>query len=348
MGGGKKRESVNKSSAEQNADTTKRIVHSNGNDSDYGVFSDPDEVSDDKQPQSPTSPSSPTSAQSHIVELSPTEAIIEETTQPTDVVIKEDGDNADKVSPVATESIIVVLDKSLDTLKMKLEKDAVYSNKTTLTSFFSYVILAMEIDIAFSPSITAAEPTTTASTAAPDTAAYDSSNAERLIEYIIRNHSSTPEVEQFTLTMLQLGIVTHIINGVLEFNRTARVSTKSTNQSHTLQTLQSLEQLNLNHKKSGHAAADSAIDAADAADAAMTPKQPNCFVRFWRNLSCCCKCRKSRKDSILENTSHDSDESHKSDEDATMTVKQSSTTKNEEVSSLKRSDADEEMKELTI
>ena len=251
MGGGKKRKSVNKSSgAEQNADTNKRIAHSNGNDSDYGVFSDPDEASDDKQPQSPTSP------HSYIVELTPTEAIIEDASQSqshtTNVVIQEAAVNADKVSSEATEATeaIIVLDKSLDTLKMKLEKDAVYSKKTTLTSFFSYIILAMEIDIACS--------STTATSATHNLAGYDSTNAERLIEYIIRNHSSTSEVEQFTLTMLQLGIVTHIMNGVIEFNKTARVSTDSSNHSHTLQTLQSLEQLNLSHKKSAETGAGAA------------------------------------------------------------------------------------------
>ena len=344
MGGGKKRKSVNKlSTVEENADTNKRIVHSNGNDSDYGVFSDPDEASDDKQPQSPTSP------HSYIVELTPAEAIIEDASQSqsqsqshsetTNVVIQEAEGNADKVSSEATEATeaIIVLDKSLDRLKMKLEKDAVYSKKTTLTSFFSYMILAMEIDIACS------------STAATDNlASYDSTNAERLIEYIIRNHSSTSEVEQFTLTMLQLGIVTHIMNGVIEFNKTARVSTDSSNHSHTLQTLQSLEQLNLS--QSGETGAGAG---AGAATTQVTPtptptqKQPNCFIRFWRNMSCCCKCRKSRKESILESTSNDSDESNKSDE-ATMTTIMTTTKTSEEDSSLKQSNAGEEMKELTI
>jgi hypothetical protein len=338
MGGGKKRKSVNKlasTGAEQNADTNKRIVHSNGNDSDYGVFSDPDEASDDKQPQSPTSP------HSYIVELTPAEAIIEDASQSqtVDLVIQEAEDNADKVSSETTESIII-LDKSLDTLKMKLEKDVVYSNKTTLTSFFSYIILAMEIDIACS--------STTATSATHNLAGYDSTNAERLIEYIIRNHSSTPEVEQFTLTMLQLGIVTHIMNGVIEFNRTARASTDSSNHSHTLQTLQSLEHLDVDHKKT--ATPTTPTTATTPAQAptpattqapAPTPKQPNRFIRFWRNMSlCCCKCRKSRKDSILESTSNDSDESNKSDE---ATPK-----KNEEVSSLNQSNAGEEMKELTL
>lgn len=335
MGGGKKRKSVNKlasTGAEQNADTNKRIVHSNGNDSDYGVFSDPDEASDDKQPQSPTSP------HSYIVELTPAEAIIEDASQSqtVDLVIQEAEDNADKVSSEA----IIILDKSLDTLKMKLEKDVVYSNKTTLTSFFSYIILAMEIDIACS--------STTATSATHNLAGYDSTNAERLIEYIIRNHSSTPEVEQFTLTMLQLGIVTHIMNGVIEFNKTARASTDSSNHSHTLQTLQSLEHLDVDHKKT--ATPTTPTTATTPAQAptpattqapAPTPKQPNRFIRFWRNMSlCCCKCRKSRKDSILESTSNDSDESNKSDE---ATPK-----KNEEVSSLNQSNAGEEMKELTL
>lgn len=334
MGGGKKRKSVNKTGAEHKADTNKRIVHSNGNDSDYGVFSDPDEVSDDKQPQSPQSPQSPTSPHSHIVELSHTKAIIE------DAVIQEDTDNTDnKVSSEeATESIITI-DKSLDTLKMKLEKDPVYSNKTTLISFFSYIILAMEIDIACSSTLT--------STA---TSADNSTNAERLIEYIIRNHSSTPEVEQFTLTMLQLGVITHIINGVIEFNRTARVSTDSLNHSHTLQTLQSLEQLHLNHKNIGESDIIAKSPSTDVSAAATN--QPNCFIRFWRNMSlCCCKCRKSRKESILENNSNDSNDSndiHKSNEDATTTTKQPSTKKSEEDVAITQSNTDEEMKELTI
>lgn len=339
MGGGKKRKSVNKSSgAEQNADTNKRIVHSNGNDSDYGVFSDPDEASDDKQPQSPQSPTSP---HSHIVELSLTKANIEEV-----IIQEEDTDNTDnKVSSEEATESIITLDKSLDTLKMKLEKDPVYSNKTTLTSFFSYIILAMEIDIACSSTITTVE-----STAA---SAFNSSNAERLIEYIIRNHSSTPEVEQFTLTMLQLGVITHIINGVIEFNRTARTSTDSSNHSHTLQTLQSLEQLHLNHKNIGESEIITTSPSADLAEAAA--KQPNCFIRFWRNMSlCCCKCRKSRKESILENNSNDSNDTHKIDEDATTiatttTTKQPSTKKSEEDIAITQSNTgDEEMKELTI
>ena len=339
MGGGKKRKSVNKSSgAEQNADTNKRIVHSNGNDSDYGVFSDPDEASDDKQPQSPQSPQSPTSPHSHIVELSLTKANIE------DVIIQEeDTDNTDnKVSSEELTKSTIILDKSLDTLKMKLEKDPVYSNKTTLTSFFSYIILAMEIDIACSSTITTVE-----STAA---SAFNSSNAERLIEYIIRNHSSTPEVEQFTLTMLQLGVITHIINGVIEFNRTARASTSSSNHSHTLQTLQSLEQLHLNHKNIGETDIIATSPSSDLAEAAA--KQPNCFIRFWRNMSlCCCKCRKSRKESILENNSNDSNDSndvHKSNEDATTMTKQPSTKKSEEDVAITQSNTGEEMKELTI
>lgn len=332
MGGGKKRKSVNKSSgAEQNADTNKRIVHSNGNDSDYGVFSDPDEASDDKQPQSPQSPTSP---HSHIIELSLTKANIEEV-----IIQEEDTDNTDnKVSSEEATESIITLDKSLDTLKMKLEKDPVYSNKTTLTSFFSYIILAMEIDIACSSTITTVE-----STAA---SAFNSTNAERLIEYIIRNHSSTPEVEQFTLTMLQLGVITHIINGVIEFNRTARTSTSSSNHSHTLQTLQSLEQLHLNHKNIGETDIIATSPSTDLAEAAA--KQPNCFIRFWRNMSlCCCKCRKSRKESILENNSNDSNDTHKSDEDAT--TKQPSTKKSEEDVAITQSNTgDEEMKELTI
>jgi hypothetical protein len=220
---------------------------------------------------------------------------------------------------------------------MKLEKDAVYSKKTTLTSFFSYMILAMEIDIACS--------STAATSATHNLAGYDSTNAERLIEYIIRNHSSTPEVEQFTLTMLQLGIVTHIMNGVIEFNRTARASTDSSNHSHTLQTLQSLEHLDIDHKKN---ATTATTQAPTTPAQATTPKQPNRFIRFWRNMSlCCCKCRKSRKDSILESTSNDSDESNKSDE-ATMTTIMTTTKTSEENSSLKQSNAGEEMKELTI
>ena len=323
MGGGKKRKSVNKS--EGKVDTNKSSTPLNGNDSDYGVFSDPDEMSDYNLPKSPQSP------QSSNVDPTHTEHIINETaTLAAPIIIQEDNDV--QIS-VASANDIKSLDKSLDTLKMKLEKDAVYSNKITLTTFFSYIILAMEIDIACSPSIT------TTPAAAATVSSYDSANTERLIEYIIRNHSSTPEVEEFTATMLKLGIITHIVNGVIEFNRTARASTDTSSHSHTLQ---SLEQLNLNHKKSGEVSL-----AATTATETPTPKQTNCFIRFWRNMSlCCCKCRKSRKESILENNSHDSDESNKSNN--SNKSDEATTKKNEEVSSLNQSNAAEEMKELTI
>jgi len=293
MGSGKKhRRSIqNNSNIIQQMSSNNQL--NNGNDSDYGVFSDPEENADYQI--------SATSAKNE-------EPSIDITIDDNDIV-KEQIYNIElndvssssieqpscvkKYSPVITSAIetkeveidlkLLYNEKSIDTLKYKLENDPVYSKKTTHATFFSFIILAMEIEEVCLPSIVKTQYVC---------------NTAKLVEYIITNHSSRPEVEQFTRTMLETGVIEHIINGIIDFNSTNNIkSYKSIEHIESNTITQALQQTNLNLNES--TAEDKPVNI--ETQPANPKPNTNRFVQFWRNLTCCCRCRKSRKTSILEN-----------------------------------------------
>ena len=93
--------------------------------------------------------------------------------------------------------------KSLETLKLKLLKDKNFSRKITLHTFFSYVILAMEIQRSCSASI----------------AQLCVESVQDLVVYMIENHSSSNPVRIYLLTLVDTGIVTNIIESIIDFNK---------------------------------------------------------------------------------------------------------------------------------
>ncbi len=93
--------------------------------------------------------------------------------------------------------------KSLETLKLKLLKDKNFSRKITLHTFFSYVILAMEIQRSCSASI----------------AQLCVKSVQDLIIYMIENHSCSNPVRIYLLTLVDTGIVTNIIESIIDFNK---------------------------------------------------------------------------------------------------------------------------------
>lgn len=93
--------------------------------------------------------------------------------------------------------------KSLETLKLKLLKDKNFSRKITLHTFFSYVILAMEIQRSCSASI----------------AQLCVKSVKDLIIYMIENHSCSNPVRIYLLTLVDTGIVTNIIESIIDFNK---------------------------------------------------------------------------------------------------------------------------------
>ena len=69
--------------------------------------------------------------------------------------------------------------KSLDSLKLKLSRDKNFSRKITLHTFFSYIILAIEMQRSCSASIARISPR----------------EVETLITYMIEHHSATEDVK---------------------------------------------------------------------------------------------------------------------------------------------------------
>lgn len=93
--------------------------------------------------------------------------------------------------------------KSLETLKLKLLRDKNFSRKITLHTFFSYIILAMEIERSSSGSI----------------AQLSVSSVQELVIYMIDNHSTSNPVRIYLHTLNDTGVVKNIIESIIEFNK---------------------------------------------------------------------------------------------------------------------------------
>jgi hypothetical protein len=110
--------------------------------------------------------------------------------------------------------------KSLKALQLKLTTDKNYSKKITLHTFFSYVVLAIEIERASSASI----------------ARISIDNVEKLVTYLIDNHTANKDIETYLNTLLTTDVIRNLIAAVLEFN---------TDQADALDKLLSTEQMEM-------------------------------------------------------------------------------------------------------
>jgi len=284
MGGGRKQRKSLPNNKLNMSNTTNTKQSTNGNDSDYGVFSDPEEMSDYELPQAALS--SPADDKEN---QAPIELISElfESTSPTKIVT-DDEPTMNTVTVI--DASLLYKAKSIETLKYKLQNDPVHSKQTTHATFFSFIILSIEIEYACSPSITRLS---------------DISNVLRLIDYIITNHSSTPEVEEYTRNMLDMGIIEHIIRGLIDFNSSNRLVDKESIE-HLKQSI-IMPHSEQTDEQSVEAAAPAQNLTESSAVTEVThdnppssaPDKTNRFIQFWRNLSCCCICRKSRRNSII-------------------------------------------------
>jgi len=119
-----------------------------------------------------------------------------------------------QLSPVAQEPDLLIQpsilhppasnkNKSLETLKLKLTRDKNFSRKITLHTFFSYIILAMEIQRSCSASI----------------AQLDLMSVKDLIVYMIDNHTVSNPVRIYLHTLVDTGVVDNIIESIIEFNK---------------------------------------------------------------------------------------------------------------------------------
>ena len=241
MGGHKKNKRGSIPSSLSSTSKTEMIERTPEN--DYGVLSDPEE----------NGPSSPVHLLTEIVsvemeteEETKTEKNVVVVVEPTDSKPAQSGDvnshnpsepsQMSRVSPHSSPSLQpssqpqhpssqsqISQDrssKSLNALKLKLTTDKNYSKKITLHTFFSYIILAIEIERASSSSI----------------ARISIYNVEYLVEYMIDNHTATDDIKTYLHTLVKIDVIKNLISAIIDFNK---------DQPDSLETLLSAEQMEL-------------------------------------------------------------------------------------------------------
>ena len=94
--------------------------------------------------------------------------------------------------------------QSLKSLELKLTTDNNFSKKITLHSFFSYIILAIELQ--------------RASISASSLSRISIHEVENLVEYMIEHHSASEEIRIYLRTLNKNGIITNMISAIIDFN----------------------------------------------------------------------------------------------------------------------------------
>jgi hypothetical protein len=161
------------------------------------------------------------------------------------------------------------LSKSLSTVQLKLSTDKSFSRKITLHTFFSYIILAIEIQRS------SCTDSIIARVSIPD--------VEALITYMIEHHSASEEIQKYLQTLRTTGVIKNLIEAVIEFNK---------DQTDAVDKLLMTEQIEL-EMSAAAATADTTIpsDPASANPAPQTPQQIGFFKRLRCFWSGCCGCK---------------------------------------------------------
>jgi hypothetical protein len=164
--------------------------------------------------------------------------------------------------------------QSIDELKLKLSID----KKITLHTFFSYIILAMDIERERSVSIAHISP----------------NNVQELIEYMIEQHAETPAVRTYLHTLVDTGVIKNLIESIIEFNK---------DQTEEFNKLLTTEQIELElasiqeGTRTAEVSAASTAAAAGAAASATEPPQESLVTRIRNFIKRCgsyCLCCRRR------------------------------------------------------
>jgi hypothetical protein len=247
---------------------------------DYGVLSDPEE-NDAPSPVPLLPKAEPTPTLTPTLTLTPTptlEAKDEQGGTPTEPSqpshVSQDSQQSSQSSqqeqPQSIQPQISqtpALSKSLSTVQLKLSTDKIFSRKITLHTFFSYIILAIEIQRS------SCTDSIIARVSIPD--------VEALITYMIEHHSASEEIQKYLQTLRTTGVIKNLIEAVIEFNK---------DQTDAVDKLLMTEQIEL---EMAAATADTTIpsDPASANPAPQTPQQFGFFKRLRCFWSGCCGCK---------------------------------------------------------
>jgi hypothetical protein len=101
--------------------------------------------------------------------------------------------------------------QSLEILQLKIATDKNFSKKITLHTFFSYVILAIELQRTADHHHHSPAPA--------GAVAISVNEVETLIEYMIENHSASEEIRTYLHTLNTNGIIRNMILAVIDFNK---------------------------------------------------------------------------------------------------------------------------------
>lgn len=155
-------------------------------------------------------------------------------------------------------------------LQLKLSRDKNFSKKITLHTFFSYIILAIEMQRSCSASISISH--------------ISAQEVQELIEYMIQHHTDTEEVRQYLQNLMTTGVIPNIIEAVIDFNK---------DQTEALDKLLTAEEIEYSIKETDTATTVSTTHTSPSQSSTPAPApapQRGLFKRILASL-CCGGCR---------------------------------------------------------
>ena len=265
----KRLSTASSSASTKETDTLERIL-----DNDYGVLSDPDEVSESVKTEAPA-------VTAAAVEVTATAHTDENTHESPQKKPSSSPQHTPQIPPSSPPEPLHQMSQSspdlkeettsLEILKLKLSSDKKFKEKMTLHTFFSFIVMAL--DIAGRPK--------SAPAPAPAPAGI-MKEAAMLVEYLIHNHCVNIYTRTYLQSLFDTSVIQIIIESILQFgnedpmNFTKLVSDEQEDSDLTTVTAM--------------AAATSATDIVVTIPA--TQEQPSGIRNFFKKLFCCCYCRR--------------------------------------------------------
>jgi hypothetical protein len=239
---------------------------------DYGVLSDPDEANELNQATSLATeeaeeaeveanrPAMPEQILAIIHELPDTQPhtppytpLIESQTPPSTIP-----EPLHQTSQIAPHPEPMTATSSMDRLKLILSSDKKYEEKMTLHTFFSFVVMSMDL---------------TSGGTVPET--------ETLVEYLINHHSVNEYTKAYLHSLFETNVVKNIIQSILQFNNEHPDNfTKLVSAEKQQAAEESNPQIVNNNNNNNN-----------------TP-QPSRIRSFFKRLFCCCCARPRRRNSL--------------------------------------------------
>jgi hypothetical protein len=290
MGGGNKKHKRGSIPSSTVVSTTELIQRTPEN--DYGVLSDPDE----NDPSSPvhllTKEASDNTTREVSLEATAAAAIdgssshtpselseqsqSSQSQQPTQQLEQQSSQpkspSSQQPSPSLQPQILQTQapSKSLDALKLKLSRDKNFSQKITLHTFFSYIILAIEMQRSCSASIARISPR----------------EVETLITYMIEHHSATEDVKSYLNTLVETKVIENLIEAIIEFNK------DQTDAIDKLFTAEEIELQEMNTKETKTQDVPVTIVSSDTTSPSNLPQTSQHRTGFFKRMRCffsgCC------------------------------------------------------------